>query len=309
MNPETLERVRRLVGPVTREQLGYVDAFVGERMALFMPVGGSCGYAVSPDHGHPAYMFVVAFDRECRVALGRRIVDAEPGKIFALSPEVLHQELPGERLPRYVAVMVDEARFRQVWAEYGGEAPHFPGGNLDGADRLLPVLKRFMAEASGNLPGREGMLEALELEGVHTLVRILRGVEAVPAPEGQRVEIGQALALIHASPEEELSNPVLARAAGLSETHFIREFRRETGESPAAYLRRVRLELAKRLLRAGEEPLTEIARRCGYATPSAFTRSFSRRFGESPAAFRKRMDGGNGQENGGNGKAGAPGKG
>ena len=32
-----LDRIRKLVGHVTREQLRYVDSFIGEDVALFMP--------------------------------------------------------------------------------------------------------------------------------------------------------------------------------------------------------------------------------------------------------------------------------
>ncbi len=47
---EKLEKIRGLVGDVTSEQLRYVDSFVTRKIGLFMPVGGACFYALTPEH-------------------------------------------------------------------------------------------------------------------------------------------------------------------------------------------------------------------------------------------------------------------
>ena len=44
-----LAAIRRLVGAITKEQLRYVDCFVARDIALFMPVGGPCFYALTPN--------------------------------------------------------------------------------------------------------------------------------------------------------------------------------------------------------------------------------------------------------------------
>lgn len=43
---EKLHKIRNLVGAITEEQLRYVDSFVGDNIGLFMPVGGTCYYAL-----------------------------------------------------------------------------------------------------------------------------------------------------------------------------------------------------------------------------------------------------------------------
>ncbi|MDP3177105.1 MAG: AraC family transcriptional regulator [Spirochaetaceae bacterium] len=81
----------------------------------------------------------------------------------------------------------------------------------------------------------------------------------------------------------------MAAAAAFSKYHFHRIFTAIEGESPAAYLRRLRLEHAANLLeRRPDEPVTSVAMDCGFATPSAFARDFKARFGMSPRAFRAR---------------------
>ena len=54
-----MQRIRRLVGPITREQLRYVDWALASDLGVFVPVAGPCGYATTPEHAHPAWSFVV----------------------------------------------------------------------------------------------------------------------------------------------------------------------------------------------------------------------------------------------------------
>ncbi|THD79303.1 MAG: AraC family transcriptional regulator [Phenylobacterium sp.] len=79
----------------------------------------------------------------------------------------------------------------------------------------------------------------------------------------------------------------IAKACGLSVSHFSRAFRRSTGLAPHAWLQHVRVEAAKEMLRGREASLSMIALACGFADQSHFTRVFTRRVGLSPGAWRK----------------------
>lgn len=78
----------------------------------------------------------------------------------------------------------------------------------------------------------------------------------------------------------------LARVAHLSPFHFHRIFHALVGESPAAHLRRLRLEKAALLLRHSPRSITEAALEVGYESPAAFSRAFERHFGSAPSAWR-----------------------
>jgi AraC family transcriptional regulator len=101
-----LSKIRRLVGVVTKEQLRYVDCFVSEKTALFMPMGGPCYYALTPEHTHPAYLFVLNFTDQMSVRIDGKTIPGLPGKVFALSPDIPHQELPLDSPPRRQAIAV-----------------------------------------------------------------------------------------------------------------------------------------------------------------------------------------------------------
>ena len=78
----------------------------------------------------------------------------------------------------------------------------------------------------------------------------------------------------------------LARAAGFSRAHFIREFRRAFGESPHAYLLTRRLERAAALLRTTDRSVADICFSVGLQSVGSFTTSFTRIYGVSPTAYR-----------------------
>jgi AraC-like DNA-binding protein len=85
---------------------------------------------------------------------------------------------------------------------------------------------------------------------------------------------------------EPLTVADLARAAGLSQAHFSREFRRAFGESPHQYLLTRRLERAAALLRNTDRTVTDICFAVGLESLGSFTTSFRRVHGAAPLAYR-----------------------
>lgn len=85
---------------------------------------------------------------------------------------------------------------------------------------------------------------------------------------------------------EPLTVADLARAAGLSRSHFSREFTRAFGEPPHTYLLTRRLERAARLLRDTDRPVTEICLSVGWESLGSFSASFRRIYGVPPTAYR-----------------------
>ncbi|NIX76437.1 AraC family transcriptional regulator [Microvirga terricola] len=77
----------------------------------------------------------------------------------------------------------------------------------------------------------------------------------------------------------------LAKLAGLSRSHFIRAFQRETGLTPHAYLLDRRFRAATRLLGRGNAP-GDVAAACGFFDQSHLNRVFKARMGVTPGTFR-----------------------
>ena len=61
----------------------------------------------------------------------------------------------------------------------------------------------------------------------------------------------------------------------------------ELDVGPQAVYRRLRLNLARKLVTETDQSIGEIASRCGYENASAMTRAFKAEYGQTPTACRK----------------------
>lgn len=86
-------------------------------------------------------------------------------------------------------------------------------------------------------------------------------------------------------------NPSLSEISeylGYSSCYFSRYFHDIAGVSYKEYMRKLRLNHAKRLLVSGDMSVAHVATNSGYATLQVFLADFKRVYGETPTAFRKR---------------------
>lgn len=103
------------------------------------------------------------------------------------------------------------------------------------------------------------------------------------------VRIERTILLIATRFREPLALPDLAAAAGLSPFHLHRLFKAETGETPAAYLARIRLAHAAHLMVVlPDAPLVQIALDSGFSSAATFARAFRQHFGETASSYRTR---------------------
>lgn len=86
---------------------------------------------------------------------------------------------------------------------------------------------------------------------------------------------------------EQLRLPDVAKKAGFSVPAFSRVFRHATGTSFLDYLRNVRVEHAKKLLRTTSLPTAQIALSCGFQSPHHLIRSFKKVTGLTPGEYRR----------------------
>jgi LacI family transcriptional regulator len=101
-----------------------------------------------------------------------------------------------------------------------------------------------------------------------------------------------ALSYFQENIEEPVTVAEMCAHVGVSRRWLEYAFRSMLGETPFNYMRRQRLEKARRLL--SNEPGTKInriARRSGYTSANQLAKAFRREFGESPRDFRKSTQG------------------
>lgn len=104
-------------------------------------------------------------------------------------------------------------------------------------------------------------------------------------PESDRIRIALNFAREHLA--ESLPVERLADAARLSLRQFGRAFRRETGETPAKAVERLRVEAACLRLQDGSEPIEQIALAIGFTDPERMRRAFVKIYGHPPQSIRR----------------------
>ena len=82
----------------------------------------------------------------------------------------------------------------------------------------------------------------------------------------------------------------LARYIHISETHFRRVFYTYMKMSPLEYINTVRIQAACEFLKTTDEPIADIAYKCGFTTNSTFNRNFKQIMGMPPVEWRKRPE-------------------
>ena len=75
----------------------------------------------------------------------------------------------------------------------------------------------------------------------------------------------------------------LARHAGMSRHHFIRQFRAAYGVSPMRFFSRARLDAACRALSRGPGSIEDVSVDFGYSGQAAFSKAFKKRYGFAPS--------------------------
>src|SRR3954470_21559849 len=146
------------------------------------------------------------------------------------------------------------------------------------AIRLLECLK---SERDSRMLGRQSVREVV--------YRVLCGeqggaLRALASRDDHFTRIARVLKHIHAEYAKPLSAEDMARRAVMSVSAFNHHFRLVTASSPLQYLKRIRLDQARRLMTHDGYNANMAARAVGYESPSQCSREFKRLFGETPVA-------------------------
>jgi AraC-like DNA-binding protein/TolB-like protein len=103
--------------------------------------------------------------------------------------------------------------------------------------------------------------------------------------------VKRALAFMRANMAERITLAELTLACGISERALLKQFQKFLGLPPLGCLRRLRLNAARsELTKPGNnEPISEIAARCGFGHLGRFATEYRRQFQETPSATRQRV--------------------
>lgn len=232
------------------------------------------------------------------VQVGAESCPARMGDIFIFTPGTLHALRQAEGQCMEYENIIFELEL------LGG------ADDLCAERYLLPLQSGRMALQPRIIPGEAGypqaaacLQEAEEANKVKTagyelaikgallrFLSILIGQHGTPLPADttDTRRLKTVLQLIEAEYATPLRIEDAAEACGCSQSHFMRWFKKMTGQGFTAYLNDHRLNLAAELLRITDATVLDIAGRVGFDNLSYFNRLFKRRYGMTPREYRSK---------------------
>ena len=187
-----------------------------------------------------------------------------------------HWMYAGELAQRYPSVRVDAS---PIFIRDGDVA------TSGGVTSSLDLTLAFIQEDHGAELARwvaMGMVTYLQRPGNQAQMSMF-----TTAPRPDHAVVRRALDRVRAEPAGDLSTQALADQVGVSVRQLTRLFRAHVGEPPGTAVRRIRLEIAARLLTTTDLPLSQVARQAGFGSAEALRQAFVARFRVSPRSFRQ----------------------
>ena len=257
---------------------------------MFMPIGGNCGYAITPNHSHPAYMFVISYDNETEVYIDNKKLQPYPNTIFCLSPEIQHHEVQNYLPPKYCAIFIQKEFFQAQCTYYTKEPIYFNGDIVEiKSSKLDTQIKEFINETYNEHPSKESVLTNIALLLTHEIIRNVLNYTPHSIQLSENIILNRAIAFINTHYSQNITIEALANLSQLSSSHFSKLFSDSMQISPMTYLKRIRLQNAKKMLLSNQLSITQVAQQCGFNSSAYFSKLFKESFNETPKEFMKRV--------------------
>ncbi|MBQ6194706.1 MAG: helix-turn-helix transcriptional regulator [Prevotella sp.] len=134
---------------------------------------------------------------------------------------------------------------------------------------------------------RRPFCDKVESRGILYILMARFLKHATPKAEVRDDRIGAALTYIRRHLHERIEVRMLAEEICMSKDHFIRIFKRETGDTPNNYITQRKIERAELALITTNQPVKVIADNLGYDDSSYFVRIFKKISGTTPQQYRE----------------------
>ena len=155
-----------------------------------------------------------------------------------------------------------------------------PASNPETYDNHAQLMRMLQEES------RRPLYERMEVQGILQILLSRFLHDARPRLPVHDRRIQHALTFIHQHIGHRIELDTLAAETCVSKDHLIRIFKKATGETPANYITRRKLERAELLLTTTMIPVKDIAAELGYDDTSYFIRIFRRYSSMSPQEYR-----------------------
>ena len=226
------------------------------------------------------------------------IIVANPGDITIVNPFEIHANVDiGRSNAKYLSIILNldflkelnpnGLDLRKAFVSSGKKLYNHIANN----QRLQSIILRVNEEIKGEKENYRLVVYALITELFALLLRDYVNNEKVLYKAEKYTKradlISPALTKIFEDFNKKITVKELADLCSVSEYHFLRTFKKETGFTVIQYIINYRISLAETLLKTTNNTIEEIAYACGFEDVSYFYRCYKKIKGVSPKKSRK----------------------
>ena len=256
------------------------------------------------DVSSPFTRLYLVTEGHARLKINSRLVDLTPGHLYLIPSFVRHSDICDSLFAHYYLHIYEESqsnfRFFEDWEfQVEVEADDLdyllfkrlcelnPSMNLPQSDPVSYDNNSTLLENIQRNKTRE-FCNKVESRGiVYQLVsRFLK--ESRPKDEVSDDRIQKVMSYVRKNLDKKLDINTLAEMSYLSKDHFIRVFKKESGETPMNHIISRKLERAMLILATKDTPVKTIAFNLGFEDHSYFNRLFKSRLGITPQQYREK---------------------
>ena len=161
---------------------------------------------------------------------------------------------------------------------------------LKAPQKAIELLQAMLREQEESDTHAEDMILAMLSQLLITMIRSSKTAAPLRSNHCLNHEnaiIRKAQQYISENVRKRLSVPLVAQNADISPSYLITLFQKHLQISPGEYIRRIKLQESKQMIREGNLNFTQIAQTLHYSTIHHFSRQFKEKFGVTPSEYAK----------------------
>ena len=239
-------------------------------------------------HGHQHFLITLITRGEGVQTLNGVDIPFKPGDLFMLSPADFHKNtVNDEESYDYLGVKFPYDMLDPRLFEFGSleSFPIHISLNSETVEIIRTLFALLIKECnSGARELASVILTRSLLEELYILA-----IRELPKKAAKPIGgfVNRTLAYLYSNFLEEINVSSAAAFVGYTPNYFNTIFHQAFGQPFGAYLKKMRLDYARKLLLSSETSLTDVAIESGFSSLSHFSRSFSAEYGIAPNEYRK----------------------
>ena len=237
-------------------------------------------------HEHTYYHYLYVRSGSGTIRIGNEILELKVGCIYLMPPYTQHEIRSDSN-----GFVSCEVKFEAGTRGILSRIPSLPNSlNIRsyGAEPVFDGMFDEFERSAGESDSYSAILLSLRLSEL--LCLLLRADEQLRNTASESSvytgRYAKVLTYIDDHLSEDISLEMLAAIVHSEKSYFLKKFKHETGMTPMNYLRRIRIDKAKKLLLHSDMNITQISAAVGFQSIHHFSSVFKQTVGVSPSEFK-----------------------